>query len=266
MNSNRINTLDNYLKKFNNADELDIKSLWQEMDRVWEEHGLNNRTNLSKQNIEAFYSHPVWILNGIFSEKDPISKSHRVAIAKYLNHLPTKISVADLGGGSGVLAQTIMQNTQQLSKLHIIEPWAFDYFKSKFSTNPKIEYLDDFSKEGYDVVIAQDVLEHVEDPINAVIRCLNATHVGGYLIFANNFSPVIKCHLPTTFYLRHTFSFVLASKGVQFIERIPGAEHALVFKKLAETNPKHLDTRNRIAKNIGPLLNFIGQIKALTKL
>jgi hypothetical protein len=42
-------------------------------------------------------------------------------------------------------------------------------------------------KETYDLIIAQDVLEHVENPIELATTIVHGLRVGGYAIFANCF-------------------------------------------------------------------------------
>jgi len=39
------------------------------MDLVWDDYGCDNK-NLNWENIGKFYSHPVWLLNGLFIETD----------------------------------------------------------------------------------------------------------------------------------------------------------------------------------------------------
>ena len=80
-------------------------------------------------------------------------------------------------------------------------------------------------------MVAQDVLEHCEDPIQIIIQIISATKMGGHLFFANCFYPDIKCHLPKTFYLRHTFKWLMNYAGLQFEESLIDAKHVLIFKR-----------------------------------
>ena len=72
----------------------------EELDRVWDEYNLDNSKPLVSQAIGSYYSHPVWLMNGIFSARDITSVLHRQAIAKYLQSLHVSM-VADYGGGFG---------------------------------------------------------------------------------------------------------------------------------------------------------------------
>lgn len=45
----------------------DLENIWQLINMVWDEHGCNNK-KLNWSNIDKFYSHPVWLLNGFYIE------------------------------------------------------------------------------------------------------------------------------------------------------------------------------------------------------
>jgi 2-polyprenyl-3-methyl-5-hydroxy-6-metoxy-1,4-benzoquinol methylase len=245
----------NYLAGFGDLTQLPRSRLLAEMDCIWEKVGLNNRLPLSTQmtGVAAFYSHPVWILNGLFSEYDSVSNTHRKAIARYIKKIHGE-KIADYGGGSGVLARFVSEELPT-ADMQIIEPFESTFFVERLKDLPSIKFVAELSYD-YDVVIAQDVLEHVDNPLNLAVDLIQATKMGGHLIFANCFYPDIKCHLPATFYLRYTFSGLMRFAGLALVGRITGAEHALVFKRIAEVNYHALGTADRIAKLIGPMLNW----------
>jgi len=224
------NEIEQYLNSFGDIKNIPITEICLELDRVWIGLGLNNKKSLKYQvdAIEEFYGHPVWILNGIYSEIDKNSINHRVEIAKYISKLqPSK--VADYGGGSGVLARIITDFSD--IKVDIIEPYPFNYFIKKIKHIKNINYIEKFNYK-YDVVVAQDVLEHCEDPIQIIIQIISGTRMGGHLIFANCFYPDIKCHLPKTFYLRYTFIWLMNYAGLKFEENLLEAKHVLIFKRI----------------------------------
>jgi 2-polyprenyl-3-methyl-5-hydroxy-6-metoxy-1,4-benzoquinol methylase len=253
---------DAYLNRFGYGHNLSIQELWSEMDRIWCDLGLDNHSPLAGQAVGEFYSHPVWILNGLFASIDPESVGHRESIAKYIGDLGQDASlIADFGGGSGVLAKTIAQRSGNVREIDIIEPYPFEYFRALYSDDKKIKYVPEFSHDDYDMVIAQDVLEHVDDPIEIAVDCLSAVRTGGLVVFANCFYPVIMCHLPGTFFLRHTFRYVLSVPGVEFVGTVKGAEHALIFKKTGDVDVPSMRGKERFAKRIGPFLNVLGTAK-----
>ena len=253
--------VEKYLNNFGFGKSIDNQELWNEMDKVWDSLNLDNRVPFSKQNIGAFYSHPVWILNGLFSENDKVSYNHRKLIVNYAKDYfksMKDLNIADFGGGSGVLAKIFEDELNNINNLEIIEPWPSNYFVEKFKSCKKLKFSNDFQALNYyDLIVAQDVLEHVENPIDITFNCVNATKVGGLLIFANCFYPHIKCHLPQNFYLRNLFRFVITSKNLKYIGRLPGAYHIEIFQKTGiEYSKKYILFKNILAKILGPVLNF----------
>ena len=53
----------------------DLNSLWNLMDEEWIKYGCN--PNKFNDKINKFYQHPVWLLNGLFSESDSMSVKFR---------------------------------------------------------------------------------------------------------------------------------------------------------------------------------------------
>lgn len=256
--------IEDYLNKFNFAKGLSIEELWREMDLVWNDLGLDNLKAIATQkNIGEFYGHPVWILNGLFSAADQESIAHRESIGEYLGSLPGSATfrVADIGGGSGVLAQTISSRLGKDAAVEIIEPYPSKYFIKKNQFNSAISYKKSGGFGVYDVAIIQDVLEHVDDPVKMTFETISLLKNGGYAVFASCFYPVILCHLPSTFYLRHTFRYLLSIPGLMYIGNVPGVPHALVFKKIGEVQLSNLLWRARIATLYGASLNWLQKIK-----
>lgn len=248
-------TINNYLSNFGNVSTLDREELLKEIDRVWDEIGLNNTKRLSEQTdgVSQFYSHNVWILNGLFSEFDSVSRGHRISIADFISKMHAHL-VADYGGGSGTLAKLLAQKCTD-TKIDIVEPYPSEYFKNKLQDIPNVKFVPDLNLK-YDVLIAQDVLEHVDDPVDLALTMIDAVKLNGHVIFANRFYPDIKCHLPRTFYLRHQFKKVIESAGLDYVAAVPGAKHALVFKKVRETSRSNIYNVDKKAKKIGSVLNM----------
>jgi len=219
----------NYLEKLDFAKGLTQDGLITKLDKAWDFYELNNE-NLDFERLGDFYSHPVWILNGLFSEIDSASCQHRQAIASCITQTLKSATVADFGGGSGVLAKFIADHPDFEGRVTIIEPYPNKYFQDALVGQGKVSWATEAS-ESYDICIAQDVLEHLVDPLAYAENMISHTHLGGYLIFANNFYPVIKCHLPSTFYLRHTFKYLMRIYGLEYQGVVKGCEHALIFKR-----------------------------------
>ena len=233
-----------------------VNWIWKEMDRIWDAYGLDNKKELNKQDVGIFYKHPVWLVNGLFTSIDEVSRNHREAIATYINKLNVE-SVADYGGGLAVLAREIAKINKNIS-IDVIEPFPKRlalFLCEKFGE--RISFREEVDENNYDLVIAQDVLEHVDDPVGLALSLANKVKYERYVMFANCFYPVIKCHLPKTFHLRHTFKYILQAAGLEYMGRVPGAEHAQVFKKVEKLNTSKARIYENLSKIIGPLLNSL---------
>lgn len=243
-----------YLQQFEPIESLSREVLLREMDAAWDQLGLDNKVPLQEQGdkVGRFYGHPVWVLNGLFSEVDPVSLGHRVAIASHVATLkPAR--VADYGGGSGLLAR-LVSDAAEFAAVDIVEPFPSVYFLSRMVEVPQVRYVDAFEHH-YDVVIAQDVLEHVDDPVGLALNLVDAVRDGGTLVFANSFWPEIKCHLPATFFLRHQFSTVMRAAGLTSRGRIPGVNHSEVYLKTVPADRTAAHRASQRARLLGPSLN-----------
>ena len=168
--------------------------VWDEIDRVFDSLGLNNKKAFSDQDIDSFYNHPVWIMNGLFLEADPLSKQHQINIAKFVDENNIK-NIADYGGGSGVFAEFLFIRNP-LIVTDIIEPYPLEFFKKRISSYTSINFVNNFTCNNYDAVISQSVLEHVENPIETAYKMASNVKEGGLVIFADCFYPLINaiCH------------------------------------------------------------------------
>lgn len=243
-----------YLEKLP-KDIPSIDWVWQEMDRIWNNIGLDNDKPLACQEIGLFYSHPVWLMNGIFTHVDAESARHRLSIAKYLSHIDVK-NIADYGGGFGELAIAIASEIKGAS-INIIEPYPSRASIERLAGFDSICFKSDLGSGGYDSIVVQDVLEHIEDPIPVAFEVANALRVGGVAVFANCFYPVIECHLPSTFYLRYTFNSIMKSMGLRYIGHVDGASHAVAFQRVGSVSFDATIWPVRLSKFAGPVLNVI---------
>lgn len=241
----------------------DVIWVCNELDRIWGGLKLKNDMPLNSESITNYYTHPVWLMNGIFTICDPQSLMHRMLIAKYLAKGDVK-TVADYGGGLGQLALCIASENE-FAEIHIIEPYPSRVGVERLRRQPQIKIVQNLTSEYYDVVIAQDVLEHVVDPVKLAYEIASQVKNGGEVIFANCFYPSIQCHLPSTFHLRHTFIFVMKALGLRFVKTLEGAPHIQIFQRVGSLNLIKARNAELASKPIGTYLNFQHDIFALLK-
>lgn len=205
-----------------------ISEIWSLMDTVWRDLGC--KANKLDYRIPEFYSHPVWILNGLFIEQHELSILHRQNfVDQIVIERPKRI--ADFGGGFGGLARMIGKACPDAS-IEVIEPHAHPLAVSLALKTHNVIYKNALAGE-YDLIIATDVFEHVSDPLLLAYQtALNLKNDGCY-IFANCFFPIIQCHLPQTFHFRYTWPYAMSAMGL-----IPGKNIAYgqIFKKQSALN------------------------------
>lgn len=230
-----------------------IEWVWAELDRVWDELSLDNQSSLGSQKyFSDFYSHPAWIMNGIFTAVDSTSHRHRKLIAKWINEAGVKC-VADVGGGFGELASEII-GASPSTTVDIIEPFPSKAIEWQAQREERVRVISKLSNR-YDCIVAESVLEHVEKPMELAAEMIVATSVGGFLIFHNDFTPAIKCHLPRTFHLRWTFRYVVSPLSVEYVGRVPNVGADIYRKVSNDLDMKAMMRREVLSKAIGPFLN-----------
>lgn len=218
--------IETLLKRKSNSINTNLEQMWFLMDLVWDDYGCNNR-NLNWDKIGQFYAHPVWLLNGFFIEQDEMSMGHRHAISDWVAD-EGFLRIVDYGGGFGTLARLVAEKCTA-STIDIYEP-----HPSKFA----LKRIEDFNnlnmhdklKGDYNLLLSTDVLEHVADPLADFSTMIDSVSLDGYLVIANCFHPVIKCHLPQNFHFRFTFNLFAKLMGLENIGLLDGS-HATIYKK-----------------------------------
>jgi 2-polyprenyl-6-hydroxyphenyl methylase/3-demethylubiquinone-9 3-methyltransferase len=202
------------------------------MDEVWHDLGCDNQ-KLDLEKLQKFYQHPVWLLNGLLSDRDPLSVQHREAIAQWIASQAQIENVIDFGGGSGVMAQKICQLRSQIH-VDIYEPYPHPYFVKVIQSHPTIQFISYYSdQDRYDCLVSLDVLEHTDDPIALLGQMISLVKKDGYLVLAACFHPVIQCHIPSTFYLHHSLSKFTKKMGLLECGECVGS-HAQIYQKKSD--------------------------------
>lgn len=240
----------------------DLEQIWYLMDLAWNECGCDNK-KLDFDKIANFYSHPVWLLNGLFIEQDGISMGHREAISDWIVHNQCE-EVIDYGGGFGTLAKLIAQKSHKIN-VYIYEPHPSNHLLRQLENYKNIEIID-IVKDQYNCLVSTDVLEHVADPLKDLANLIERVRVGGYVIVANCFYPVIQCHLPQNFHFRYTFNIFAKLMGLKVRGNLKGS-HATIFEKKREKKINWTVIRicEKISRFLFPLLHSTESILRCVK-
>lgn len=192
-----------------------LENLWRVMDEVWQEYDCDPK-NLDYR-VNNFYSHPVWLLSGLFIEQHQLSIVNRKIFSKWVSSKRPK-RVADYGGGFGSLARMIAELCPE-TIVEVIEPHPHQLAIERSKIFNNLIYKKNLDGE-YDIIIATDVFEHVPDPLGLVAETSFFLKNEGYYLIANHFQPIIKCHLPQSYHLYHTFDYALEAMNFKIIEKI----------------------------------------------
>lgn len=187
-----------------------LERLWALMDAAWAAEGCDPRVMDAR--IGRFYAHPVWLLNALFIEQDAESLQHRRLFAAWAAEGAPR-RVADIGGGGGTLARAVAAACPG-AEVHVVEPHPHPAMVARLDPAGRVRYVPQLEGR-YDLLMATDVFEHVADPVAMLADTCAALAPGGRYLIANCFWPVIACHLPQHFHLRHAWDPVCESLGLK---------------------------------------------------
>jgi len=245
--------IDFLVPHLNKGEFISFSELVKCLDDAWIE--ANCDKDLSDANLSKFYSHPAWILNGIFSDIDLESVSNRNLISELVLKLkPTK--VADFGGGFGAFARILAKKNSHLN-IHVIEPHPNNLALKLSEQYDNLKYCHDF-EGSYDCIIAMDVFEHLKTPLIEVERVSKFIRDGGYFLIANNFSPVIKCHLPGNFHYKYSWEKLMSLMNLRRVSNIGGEiPYGQLYKKVGNVDAKNTKVLNDISRFLYHFLEIL---------
>jgi SAM-dependent methyltransferase len=239
---------------------LEFQGICKILDDRWDEFGCDNQ-NLDWDKIGRFYNHPVWLLNGMFIEQDPLSMQLRQSLVDWIfAHQDCISSVVDYGGGFGTIARAIAARSSNFS-VDVYEPHPHNLAIFKSTAYPNIKFINSIDRQ-YDCLVSTDVLEHVADPLRVFASAIESVKLNGYLVISNHFAPTIKCHLPATFHLVYTFDYFAKLMGLSVLGTCPGT-YATIYQKVAE-KPFNWELINKLAAistGLYPSLRAIAKTK-----
>ena len=210
-----------------------LEQLWGLMDQAWQRYGCDNHAPHSDL-LAAFYSDPVWLLNGMFIEQHAVSMGHRHAITEAVAAL-APCRVLDLGGGFGTLAR-LLATALPKAEVAICEPYPPRHGIESCEPFDNIHFIPELTTQSVDVLVSTDVLEHVPDPLSLLAAMVDSVRPGGHLLIANCFFPVIACHLPCTFHLRYSFDAFCQAMGLEVLGPCEGS-HATIYRRAKVLQP-----------------------------
>jgi len=247
------NEIEKLLKRENRDITSDLEQMWYLIDLVWDDYQCDS-TSPDWDIIGKFYEHPVWLLNGLFIEQDLVSTGHRHAITNWI--VTNKLSnVVDYGGGFGTLARMIAEKQTDIH-VNIYEPHPSHFAISRSREFHNISIIETLGSN-YDCLVSTDVLEHVPDPLDHFSEMVRSVNKNGYLVIANAFFPMIKCHLPQTFHFRYSFNIFARLMGLEVVGKLDGS-HATIYKKLYDKtiNWPAIRLIEKLSKALFPLINI----------
>lgn len=229
-----------YLDQSEECHGITLQRLWKILDQAWEELSSKNSHNRNLSNfLHEYYQHPVWLINAAFSESDQATINDRLAAVRLINHVqPHKI--LDFGGGIGTVSRLCATYIPQVQVIDLVDITEFSQtIQHYLSDFPKIRILER-PDPLYDAVISTEVLEHLIDPIGAIVEINHLLRVGGAFAASWSFAPAIKCHLPQNFHLQKLMLWIIRSLGFGFygFERRGSTVYGLV--KHSEITPAML--------------------------
>lgn len=242
----------------------DVEQMWYLLNKVWDEMGCDNK-NIDWSKLGLYYAHPVWVLNGLFTQYDKLSLSIRESIASYIASKNFQ-KICDYGGGFGTLAGEIARVCPNV-EIDIYEPFPSVYGKKYIQNFHNVRFVDVLDKEKYDCLVSTDVLEHVDDPMQTFAEMLESLQINGEALIGNCFYPVIECHLPKNFHFRYTFDCLSRAFGLKKLGRIQGAEYVQIFLKNKNKYSKKLIRGGAIiSKIIYPLILSLEPLRPLARI
>ena len=254
---NRIDhEISRLLSQYTKNNSPSLEQMWEMMDSVWDEMGCDNQ-NFDIDKINLFYQHPVWTLTGLFIEQDEDSLRNRQFICNWIKQYHNYIkTVIDYGAGMATLAKILASSLPNLS-INLYEPYPSQIVLARLSSYHNIQFVNQLKGDLYDCLISTDVLEHVPDPLSLLSEMINQVKPNGYLIIANCFYPVIKCHLPCTFHLRYTFNIFTRFMGLQRLETLNDHIHIYQKGKMVTPNWQFVRFLEKLSKILYQFLEII---------
>tara|TARA_R110002074_G_scaffold220592_1_gene391109 strand:+ start:5417 stop:6253 length:837 start_codon:yes stop_codon:yes gene_type:complete len=238
------NYLTEVFTRFNGYPSL--TQLWRLMDECWVAYGCD--CDDIDERVEAFYRHPVWLLNGLFTEQHSQSIDNRRKVTLWAA-ARDPVRIADFGGGFGGLARSIGKSLPS-SQVEVVDPYPHPAAIAYAENTHNVRFVPELTGD-YDVLIAADVFEHVPDPVGLAAGTASHLRDGGQYLIANCFQPVILCHLPQLFHLGYAWDHVMSRMGLLPGERVA---HGRVYSRMGDLRLEDARVAGEQARRLSPLI------------
>lgn len=231
---------------------ISLPRMWECLDLAWNE--IVQRVLSPSDRLDAefeellikYYEHPVWLLNGAFTESDAASVADRLAAVRLISHVSPH-RILDFGGGCGTAARLCAQTLPCSQQIDLVDVSAFrETVRDRLRAFAQIRVLEK-AEPSYDAIICTEVLEHLTDPISAVCEMNRLLRIGGALAASWSFAPGIHCHLPHNFHLRHIMPWVVRALGFGFYGFERRGSTVFSFVKHSELTPTMISQAQYIA-------------------
>lgn len=228
-----------YLTPSEKMNGLKLQGIWSILDEGWQE--VEDKIKTSKYELSEllyeYYQHPVWLINAAFSESDESTISDRLAAVRLISHVqPSKI--LDFGGGIGTVSRLCSINLPQAEQIDLVDITEFRDIIQQHLVNFKNIRILEKPEPLYDAVISTEVLEHLIDPIEAIIEINHLLRIGGAFAASWSFAPCIQCHLPQNFHLRSLMFWIIRSLGFGFYGFERRGSTVYSFVKTSDVTPQ----------------------------
>ena len=231
---------------FTRSQSLTIPELWALMDKAWDENLPKNESDILK-----YYAHPVWWLNAKIEETDRISIKHRlIAVNLARAYHPRK--ALDRGGGYGLLTRMAYQLLPDV-EIHLEDVIDSEAASAMVADLERVRVVAK-SEPPYDVIWSIEVIEHLTDPIREIYDLNHLLRIGGALITSYSFYPMIKCHLPQNYYLRHAFHRLVPLLGFRLARFERPSVTVWVFEKTQDCSKTRFALVRLLTACLHPML------------
>jgi 2-polyprenyl-6-hydroxyphenyl methylase/3-demethylubiquinone-9 3-methyltransferase len=227
-----------YLTLSEQENGLDLRRICSILDKVWQEDIEDKITKYDLlELLHEYYQHPAWLINAAFCESDEATISDRLAAVRLISHVQPR-KILDFGGGIGTVSRLCSITMPQAEEIDLVDITEFRQVIKQYLADFKNIQVLEQPNPPYDAVISTEVLEHLTDPVEAIVQINQLLRIGGAFSASWSFGPGIKCHLPQNFHLRRLMFWIIRSLGFGFYGFERRGSKVYGFVKTSDVTPQ----------------------------